>query len=153
MNKQWHHFLETLDQSESYLPSYPFLQTIFHSQISPPFLSSQTQPILSPQGTEVGELPSFHTVWSSVFSDNCAVSSEGGHLFTLADLSISLPVKIPKLAPFIEFESIPFDSSTQVLLVPESPSGAGRWFHRLSGAHRGHLIRVLIAWTLLTFCP
>lgn len=52
------------------------------------------------------------------------MSSEGGHLFTLAEVSISLPVKISKLAPFIVLEPTPFDSSAQVLLVPESFSGA-----------------------------
>lgn len=124
MNTQWHHFLENLDQREGYLPSHPFVQTISPSHVSPPFLSSQTWTILSSQGTRVGEPLSFHTVWGSVFSDNCAVSSEGGHLFTLAEVSISLPVKISKLAPFIVLEPTPFDSSAQVLLVPESFSGA-----------------------------
>lgn len=33
MNTQWHHFLETLDQRQSCLPSYPFLQTIAHSHV------------------------------------------------------------------------------------------------------------------------
>lgn len=48
--------------------------------------------------------------------------SEGGHLFILADVSVSLPVKISKLAPIFGLESTPFDASAQILLVPESPS-------------------------------
>lgn len=39
MNTQWHHSSEILAQRQSYLPSSPLLQTISHSQISPPFPS------------------------------------------------------------------------------------------------------------------
>ena len=69
------------------------------------------------------------------------MSSEGGHLFTLEDVSVSLLVKISKLAPVTGLESTPFDSSSWVDLVPESPLGLGRWFHRL---FRRYLIRALI---------
>lgn len=58
-----------------------------------------------------------------LFSDNCTVSYEEGHLFTWADVRVSLPVKVSKLAPVIRVESTPFDSLAQVLLVPEHPSG------------------------------
>ena len=40
-------------------------------------------------------------------------------------MSVSLPVKIFNLDPVIGLDSTPFDFSAQVLLVPESPSGAG----------------------------
>lgn len=100
---------------------------------SPSFLSSQTQPILFPRGPELGELPSFHTVCRPVSSDNRAVSSEG-HLLTLADVSIPLPVRFPKLAPSTGLECRHFDSLTQVLLVPECPPGMGRWSHSLWGS-------------------
>ena len=49
-----------------------------------PLPSTQTWPIVSSQGTEIGETSSFHTAWGPVFSDNCAVSPEGGHLLTLS---------------------------------------------------------------------
>lgn len=41
----------------------------------------------------------------------------------MADVSVSLPVKISKLAPVSGLESTPFDSSAQVLLLLESASG------------------------------
>lgn len=42
------------------------------------------------------------------------------------DVSVSLPVKISNLDPVTGLDSTPFDCSAQVLLVPESPSGAGK---------------------------
>lgn len=77
------------------------------------------------------------------------MSSEEGHLFTLADVSVSLPVRISKLAPVVGLESTPFDSSARVALVSESSLELGRCFH---WPLRRSLIRALIAWTSLVFC-
>lgn len=78
-------------------------------------------PLLSSQGAKAGAYLLL-TQSEGLFSDNCTVSCEGGHLFTWADMRVSLPARVSKLAPVIRAESTPFDSSAQVLLVPETPS-------------------------------
>lgn len=91
MNTQWHHFLEILERRESHLPAHCFcIQRLLLKFPPLPLISHGAHPVFS--GSEVGKSPSFHTISGSVFSDNCAVSSEDGHLFTLADVSVSLPV-------------------------------------------------------------
>lgn len=141
MNTQWHHFLQILDQRQNYLPSYLFLQTTSHSQISPPFLSSQCVPFCLLRVPRLENHPLLIQSEGLFLVTIVAMSSEGGHLFTLADVSVSLLVKISKLAPVTGLESTPFDSSSWVDLVPESPLGLARWFHRL---FRIYLIRALI---------
>lgn len=111
-----------------------------------PLPSTQMWPIVSSQGTKIGETGSFHIAWRPVFSDNCAVSPEGGHLLTLSMWVSHYLLRV------IGLDSATFDFSAQVLLVPGSTSGAGRWFHRLSRDLGRYLIRVLVAWPLFLFC-
>lgn len=104
MNTQWHHFLEILDQRQSYLPSYLVLQPSLI--LTFPLSSSHLE--CGPScfsWCQYWRTIFFHTIWGPVFSDNCAVSSEGGHLFALADVSVSWPVKMSELAPIIGLAS------------------------------------------------
>lgn len=101
----------------------PRLRTALSPQLSS---STNNLPVPSPLHSSLGAKAGAYlllTQSEGLFSDNCAVFYEGGHLFTWADVRVSLPVKISKLAPIIRVESTPFDSSAQVLLVPEPPSG------------------------------
>jgi hypothetical protein len=121
----------------------------FSNVPSLPLISNMAQSVFP--GYKVGKPPSFHTTWGPVLSDSCAVSSEGGHLFTLVDVSVSLPVKVSKLAPFIGLESILwFFSSGAVgasLLL-----GSERWFHGLCGTRGRYWIRIL-SWDITHLLP
>lgn len=105
------------------------------------------------QGTKLGKPPPFHTVWWPVFSDNCAVSPEGGHLFTLVmwvshylSRFLSWILLVDEIPQLLIFQLRSYWCQSLFLRL-------GRWFHGLSGAFRKHLIRVLMAWTLFIFCP
>ena len=100
MNTQWYHFWDILDQRQL----SPQLSTSAHllSFSNFPSLPLKCGPSCLPRAPRLEKLAPFHTAWGPVFSNNCAVSSEGGYLLTLL-MWVSLPVEISKLDLLLDY--------------------------------------------------
>ena len=100
MNTQWYHFWDILDQRQLSPQLSTSARRLSFSNF--PSLPLKCGPSCLPRAPRLEKPAPFHTAWGPVFSDNCAVSPEGGHLLTLS-MRVSLPVEISKLDLLLDY--------------------------------------------------